>query len=264
MRHTLEYQLHSENERSQVNILPSCEHSAEIAGRNEFLQRLGSISRSAIYSRSCNQEHIMNAQNAHSTLCITLQSRLLAKLRKANSTPRLAADPALVNGFSSDQRIRKQCPALAGISSSSVIVCAFGPVLTCPDISDGCWTRHILSSDAAPLHDYCMRWIGDALDLHALSSLVQWLSSKTSRSWMYSQLLCVHRTCGRRCHLIAGGLSEALLSIHAMTEATISCIFSELSFCLQSPAVSVFRLFITILFARQTCFEIICVWGRIM
>ena len=78
--------------------------------------------------------------DAHSTLCITLQSRLLAKLRKANSTPRLAADPALVNGFSSDQRIRKQCPALAGISSSSVIVCAFGPVLTCPDISDGCWT----------------------------------------------------------------------------------------------------------------------------
>ena len=62
MRHNLEYQLHSENERSQVNILPSCEHSAEIAGRNEFLQRLGSISRSAIYSRSCNQEHIMNAQ----------------------------------------------------------------------------------------------------------------------------------------------------------------------------------------------------------
>ena len=31
--------------------------------------------------------------------------------------------------------------------------------------------------------------------------------------------------------------------------------FSELSFCLQSPAVSVFRLFITILFAKHTCFR---------
>ena len=39
-----------------------------------------------------------------------------------SNSPALAADPVLVNGFSSDQRIRKQCLAVAGILRSSVTV----------------------------------------------------------------------------------------------------------------------------------------------
>ena len=39
-----------------------------------------------------------------------------------SNSPALAADPSLVNGFSSDQRIRKQCPAFAGTLRSSVTV----------------------------------------------------------------------------------------------------------------------------------------------
>jgi len=80
-----------------------------------------------------------------------------------------------------------------------------------------------------------------------LSSLFQWLSSKTNPSWMYSQLLCVHKTCGRKCHLVAGPVQWFQKTpwrfigntIHVMTEGTISCTFLELSFCLPSQAIAI-------------------------